>query len=82
MTAFRFILGIALIAAGLVCGIYAAVSFVSAGIADLRAGRVVPGLFQLLVLAELAGVLTTAALVVPGVWVLPSLSQPEQSRES
>ena len=75
MRSIRLALGMAFIFAGMALGIYVTLHYFGAGILYIKGGYVRDGLILLLVWSELLGIVSTLALVIPGVLILRSLDR-------
>jgi uncharacterized membrane protein len=75
MRRIRLGIGLSLILGGLALGLYVAVYYASSGAADIRTGHVAQGVLQALVWSELLGIVASAALIIPGLWLLRRLDE-------
>jgi hypothetical protein len=69
-------IGSALVLGGVAAGLGITLYYFAEGILYIRAGHLREGLVLLLLWSEILGIVSTLALVIPGVFVLRNLGEP------
>jgi hypothetical protein len=73
MRAIRVAIGVALVLCGMAAGLGVTLYYFSEGILYIKAGHLREGLILLLLWSEVLGIVSTLALVIPGVLMLRNL---------